>query len=172
MPVSLPSLSEQFAAALSALVPFSLAVLVVGIVIWRAFEWRYQAVIEKTKSLYELSQSTAQLAQKAAAEKEATLSGTVAELNQEIKELTAKLEEQPNKMSADVMPAMKKLNQTSTLAKNQMVDLKTANNNVADILRGQSGNDVNKLLDIITGNDRYRQFINALLNAKKSQSDG
>ena len=135
MTVNLPSLSDPIASALSVPIPFLFAVVAISVVIWRVFEWRYRAVIEKTKVLYDLSKLETQHAQQAAANKEATLSATVASLKQEIGELTARLEKQPGGLPADVVPALKQLTQTSTLANNQIGELRKANNAVADALR-------------------------------------
>jgi hypothetical protein len=47
----LPTVSEQFAFALSAPLPFAMAVLAVAVVIWGLirwlYQWRYDGVIEK-----------------------------------------------------------------------------------------------------------------------------
>jgi hypothetical protein len=51
----LPSIPEQFSAVLNAPIPFFFAVVIVAVVIWRACEWAYRAVLNKRKELYDLS---------------------------------------------------------------------------------------------------------------------
>jgi hypothetical protein len=51
----MPTISDQFAAAFSALIPFTLAVLAVTAMIWRAFQWRYDGVIEKLNAMLRLA---------------------------------------------------------------------------------------------------------------------
>ena len=53
----MPSLADQFAAVFSAFVPFCVALVFFGVVCWRAFEWRYRAVIDKMKEMSELSRT-------------------------------------------------------------------------------------------------------------------
>ena len=86
MNTNIPSLSDQIAAAFSAIIPFSFALLAVSIVVWRLFKWRYEAVIEKTKALYELSKLEVQHLQQAATNKEATLSATVSGLQRQVED--------------------------------------------------------------------------------------
>jgi uncharacterized phage infection (PIP) family protein YhgE len=172
MPVTLPSVSDQLAAALSAPIPLLFALGVGVFVIWRVFEWRYQAVIEKTRSLYELSQSAAQIAQQVATDKEIKLSGTIDDLNKQLKELTANVDKQPKQAAADVIPALEQLNQTSTLANNQLVELRKANSTVADTLRSMGHKAPSKLetmLEEIRRNDPSTRFEKVF---SKSQGDG
>jgi hypothetical protein len=61
---TLPSIADQFAAVLNAPLPFLLALGIGAVAVWRAFEWRYGGVIEKTKSLWELAEHDAAGAKK------------------------------------------------------------------------------------------------------------
>ena len=133
-------LHEQFALAFSALIPFLLAVsssvLVVSVIIWRMFEWRYKGVIEKTRSLYkiskEISKAEIKRAQQVYSDKEEELSNTVASLNPPIEELTARSEKQADSLPADVVAALKQLKQTAKLANVQIGTLSEANDAVDD----------------------------------------
>jgi hypothetical protein len=53
----LPSVSEQFGAVIAAPVPFFIAVAVIAWAAWRAWQWRFKAVFEKQRELYDLSRS-------------------------------------------------------------------------------------------------------------------
>jgi hypothetical protein len=46
---------SQFAAVFSAFIPFLFALSFFAVVVWRVFEWRYRAVIDKMKEISELS---------------------------------------------------------------------------------------------------------------------
>jgi hypothetical protein len=52
-----PSLYEQLGAVLAAPIPFFIAVVVIAWAAWRAWQWRFAAVFNKQKELYDLSRS-------------------------------------------------------------------------------------------------------------------
>jgi len=54
---AMPPLADQISAVLSAPIPFLITLVAFGIVVWRVFEWRYRAVIEKMKEMSELSRT-------------------------------------------------------------------------------------------------------------------
>jgi hypothetical protein len=57
--IAIPSIADQFSAAMAAIVPFFIAVFSVWwasvVFIWRAFEWRYAGIVEKYKTVLELT---------------------------------------------------------------------------------------------------------------------
>jgi hypothetical protein len=55
MPEKWPSLYDQLGAVLAAPIPFFIAVVVIAWAAWRAWQWRFKAVFEKQKELYDLS---------------------------------------------------------------------------------------------------------------------
>jgi cytoskeletal protein RodZ len=55
MPDKWPSLYEQLGAVTAAPIPFFIALIVIAWIAWRAWQWRFKAVFEKQKELYEFS---------------------------------------------------------------------------------------------------------------------
>jgi hypothetical protein len=122
-PITLPSVADQFAAALSAPLPFVIAVgvavaVAVG-VIWRAFEWRYAGVIEKTSSLWKLAEHDVAAAKK----REAELKETVEQLTNELNE---------SKKDAELADKLVKIEKVAAKAATQVQELRDANNAISE----------------------------------------
>ncbi len=118
--------SGQFAAALSAPLPFLLAVLAVSLAIWGAlrwaFHWRYDGVIEQLNATLRLIAEENRIAK----ERRADLAATVKELNDEIASL---------KDLKDVQPLIQDLSRLTLAADSQLAQLGKANTAVDDALR-------------------------------------
>jgi hypothetical protein len=48
-------LSDQVSAVLTAPIPFTIALVPLGVAMWAAFEWAYRSVLNKRRELYDLS---------------------------------------------------------------------------------------------------------------------
>jgi hypothetical protein len=121
---TLPSVGDQFAAVLNAPLPFLLALAAVAFVVWRAFEWRYAGVTEKTKSLWELAEHDA----KAAKEREAELKETVQKLTEELSDIR-------NKKDAELADKLVKIEKVAAEVATQVKELEKANNAVSETVR-------------------------------------
>jgi hypothetical protein len=130
----MPSAVDQINAVFNAWLPFILAVIFVGAVMWRALAWRFNAVMEKRKELYDLLATEAQLATQAAARREAELKATLDQQAEQIKVLEAK----KDKMPAEVQPAIADLVTSSNTAITQMGQLVNANNHTTEAVRSFS----------------------------------
>jgi hypothetical protein len=125
---TLPSVADQFAAVLNAPLPFLLALAAVAYFVWRAFEWRYAGVIEKTRSLWELAEHDAAGAKK----RETDLKETVQELTDELSNIREDAE--PVDKRAFVA-ALEKAKKAAAELGAQMQELEQANNAVSDTVR-------------------------------------
>ena len=122
------TLSEQINAVLSAPIPFFFTLVVVWVVIWRTFEWRYKAVNEKTNALFELSRSEVQVAAAAAARVEAELRDTLKKQADEIEHLK-------NAKTDEMRSLVDQLIKTTGTATGQLLALGRANAAVSDAAR-------------------------------------
>jgi hypothetical protein len=72
-----PNASDQLSAALSAPIPFFVAIFAVAIgiwgIVWKAFDWRYAGIIEQTKSMLELARAENESFKNKYSESEATI---------------------------------------------------------------------------------------------------
>jgi hypothetical protein len=135
-------LTTQINAILTAPIPFFVAFIVVAgftlTAAWRAFEWRYRAEIEKTKSNFELSRSEIQILAQIAARKEADLNETLSKQAEEIEGLKkqldarAKLWPEKGQLPDELREALAKLSDTTINVKYQAGELGKANNAIAD----------------------------------------
>ena len=66
-------LQDQLNAILTAPIPFIVVLVAATAVAWRALDWLYKSVIEKTKTLFELSRSEVELKTQVAARIEGEL---------------------------------------------------------------------------------------------------
>ena len=133
----MPDTLQQIHAVLSAPIPFFVtlfAVLTFALAaMWRAFEWRYRAVIDRTNELYKIASSEAQLAAQAATRKEIELKDTIAKLTERIKGF----EKQKDKLPAEVRPKIDDLTSTLLTANSQLNELGKANTAVSEALERQ-----------------------------------
>lgn len=111
------SAADQFAAVLSAPLPFALAVVAVAVLIWKAiqwaYQWRYDGVIEQLNAMLRLAAEE----NRKEKDKQNELAATV-----------KKLESQEAKKGADQSPVFKDLSK-------QLIELSRANTAVDDALR-------------------------------------
>lgn len=129
---------QQIHAVLSAPIPFFIALFAVLafalVAMWRAFEWRYRAVIDRTNELYKIATSEAQLATQVATRGEIELKDTLAKLTERIKGF----EKQKDKLPADVRPKIDDLTSTLLTANSQLSELGKANTAVSEALERQA----------------------------------
>jgi hypothetical protein len=93
MPDNWPPLYEQINAVLAAPIPFFIAVVVIAWAAWHAWQWRFKAVFEKQKELYDLSRSEVEHWKDIAQRTTIELSGKI-ELLQKEQNLTTQTREQ------------------------------------------------------------------------------
>ena len=129
----MPDTLQQINAVLSAPIPFFFALLVIAGATWGAFRWAYHAVIEKRKTLYELSTLEAQHAAQAATRREAELKGTIEQLT----ELIKTLQKQKDQFPSDVQLVLENMTNTSSIASSQLMQLGNANTAVSEALGRQ-----------------------------------
>jgi hypothetical protein len=124
------SVTDQINAVLSAPIPFFFALFAVLafalVAIWRAFEWRYAAVIEKTRTLLDLARFEAQ----AEKQKVVELTETMKKQAGEIDALKEKAEQVP-----EMRPLLANLSATTSTANLQLVELEKASTAVSETLR-------------------------------------
>jgi hypothetical protein len=133
------SVNDQWNAFFSAPLPFGLALLAVSIVVWGIFEWAYRAIINKTRTLYDLSIQEAKHAQEIASRKEAELRETTTELSEQFEKLKEQIGKQKEVVSAEVESTLDKITQTAKTANSQIRILSSANNAIAAALDGWPG---------------------------------
>ena len=133
----MPDTLQQIHAVLSAPIPFFVALFAVLafalVAMWRAFEWRYRAVIDRTNELYKIATSEAQLAAQAATRRQIELKDTIAKLTERIKGF----EKQKDKLPAEVRPKIDDLTSTLLTANSQLNELGKANTAVSQALERQ-----------------------------------
>lgn len=127
---NLPSASDQLSAALNAPIPFFFAIGAVFIVIagmvWKAFQWRYDGIIELTRTMLELARTQADAAKARQTELEATVKSLESKIEQLVKSAGSS--------SRDVQQLAEEISKTSLTASAQVVRLGEANNAVSDAL--------------------------------------
>jgi hypothetical protein len=112
------SLGEQAKAVAAAPVPFIVALLLVGAVIWWLMRFRYQGVIDNKKATLEAIQARAKA-------KEATLELTIQSLRGEIAMLAERAKQETN-----LQPAVAGLERLAEKATIEVGELRQANNAV------------------------------------------
>jgi hypothetical protein len=122
---TLPSVADQFAAVLNAPLPFAFALGVVAVAVWRAFEWRYAGVIEKTRSLWELAEHDA----KSAKTREDELKKTVEQLTNELRDIRTDAEAADKLVKIE---KIEKIEKTAAEVAAQVQKLEKANNAVSE----------------------------------------
>jgi hypothetical protein len=125
----MPTVDQQLSAVFNAWLPFIFAVVAAAVVIWRVMEWRYKAVNEKTRELYELLNEKTDLANEVSTQKITELEATIAGQAKPIE----KIESQPN-LSEETKAAVAALERTSSIATDQLKRLNAANNAVSRAL--------------------------------------
>jgi hypothetical protein len=113
---------DQFAAVLAAPIPFALAFVAFGIVVWRMMEWRYGGVIEKTSAMMKLAEFEA----KVATQKRDELAETVNKISNEMEAL----KEKDTLTPAQLQP----LSASTAIAVTQLSELGRANSAVSQAL--------------------------------------
>jgi hypothetical protein len=115
------SVADQFGAALSAPVPFLLAVVAVGIVIWKviqwAYGWRYGGTIEKLEAMLRLVAEERRIAsdrENALASTVDSLKATVAELENSKPKIEFKTARQLESGTAELATNFARLRQANT----------------------------------------------------------
>lgn len=128
-PFALPSVSDQFAAVLSAPLPFFLALAAVLIptilFIWRAMEWRYGGIIEIWQTRHTQAVGDFEIARR----REGELEKTVNELKTEV----ATLREEAKDI-AKLQPSIDKVAASADVAGRQLTRLGEANTALAEVL--------------------------------------
>jgi hypothetical protein len=143
VPFILPSAADQFSAALSAPIPFFIAMVVVAVAlasaIWKAFSWRYDGIIEMTQERVVLAQAEA----KSAKEKQTELEKTVKSLKDGIANLAPKssmmdfgTSDSPEvkKTKEELSKKIEELSKIADTADSQLFQLGSSNNAVTDLL--------------------------------------
>jgi hypothetical protein len=121
----LPSVTDQFFAVLNTPIPFFLAVMAIAWGIWRAMEWRYQGIIDLTKTMHQLAQTEAQTGKA----KQVELEATVKSLKEELTNFAER-----NKGDQALQPAIQDLSRLTLTAQSQLEQLGQANNAVSNAL--------------------------------------
>ncbi|MEX1061237.1 MAG: hypothetical protein WED13_09480 [Methyloceanibacter sp.] len=118
-----PTLTDQISAILSAPIPFFFALFAIVAPtvfgIWRAFDWRYGALMEKYKGVYELALKENEVARKKQEELEAT---------------TGRLSGEVEKMRQGAAPPTDELLAVLSSVKEQLEGLRKANTSVTDTI--------------------------------------
>jgi hypothetical protein len=122
---TLPTASEQFGAVLGAPIPFALALLGVGVVIWRAMEWAYRQRIDLWQTMHAQVAVDNQIIKDRVTRLEAN------DLSQrkEIAELRERAKDNPA-----LQPAILRLSQSTDEAKTLLVQLGQANSAISEAL--------------------------------------
>lgn len=120
-----PSLVDQFGAVLSAPIPFVIVWGVTSVFIWRCFEWRYGAVIEKFTTVLGLASKEAELAKA----KQKDLETTVAALTKDLAK-ASKSKDQFSNVS------LKEASEMLALASKQLEELGNANTTLHTTISG------------------------------------
>jgi len=129
------SLNDQITAVSHAWTPFVLALLAVGAVVWRVFEWFYSARIEKMKSLFEMSRSQIELATQKSARIEDELNETLKKQTVEIERLKEQIGSKPEFKPDSLRSLFAELSETISTAMVQAGELRQANNAVSEAAR-------------------------------------
>jgi hypothetical protein len=124
-----PTLDQQLSAVFNAWLPFIFAVVAAAVVIWRVMEWRYKAVNEKTRELYELLNEKTDLAAERATQTIGELKATIAEQAMQIENLKAQ-----QNLSEETKAAVADMARTSNIATYQLKRLGAANNAISKAL--------------------------------------
>jgi hypothetical protein len=125
-----PPVNDQWNAVFATPIPFLLTFGFVAAGVWAAMLWRYKAVNEKTRELYELLNKKTDLAAEAASQAEAQLRTTINKQTEQIASLETLLQQQKD-VSEETTAAVADLAQTSMIANAQVVRLGQANNAVS-----------------------------------------
>jgi hypothetical protein len=124
-----PPVNDQWDSVFATPIPFLLALGFVAAGIWAAMLWRYKAVNEKTRELYELLTKKTDLANEMAIQTQAELTSTIAEQTKQIEDLKAQ-----QNLSEETRAAVAGLARTSSIATNQLRTLDAANNAVSQAI--------------------------------------
>ena len=138
---TLPSAADQFSAALSAPIPFFIAIVVVAVAlataIWKAFLWRYDGIIEMTRERVVLAQAEAKSAEK----KQTELEKTVKSLKDGIANLAPKDgmkfgndTPEVDRIKEELSKKIKELSNIADTADLQLLHLGSSNSAVTDLL--------------------------------------
>src|SRR5262249_45646366 len=118
----MPSVDQQFAAVFGAPLPFVLAVVVVGIGIWKAiawlYQWRYGGTIEHIEAMLRLVAEERRIA----SDRENNLASTVNSLTAELAKTTGKTEDK----------VVRQVENSTVKLKSEFDQLRQANNAVDD----------------------------------------
>ena len=133
-----PSAADQLSAALNAPIPFFFAIVAVGVVIagaiWRAFQWRYDGIIELTRTMLELARTEAVTAKARQTELEATIKS----LESKTKTLESKIQQLPKMTEIpalrELQPLAHDLSTVTSTASQQLLRLGQSNNAVTESL--------------------------------------
>lgn len=119
--------ADQFTAAFNAWIPFSLAVLVVGVAIWQfvrwAYAWRYDGTIEQLNAMLRLAAAENETAK----DREQRLRETIDELTTKVRNLQSG--------GADTVPLVQDLSRLTLRADTQLTQLRTANSAIEEALK-------------------------------------
>jgi hypothetical protein len=119
------TLMEQIDVVVNAPIPFFIVLVTVCgvavVAIWRAFEWRYAAVLEKTRTLFDLAGQETEIVKR-----------REAELNEVVKKQTNEIADLKNKAPAEVRPLIDALSATTATVNSSLTELGRANTAVHD----------------------------------------
>ena|SRR6516225_6332488 len=110
----MPSVADQISAVLKAPVLFAIALIFFWLAIWRLLEWRYRAVNDKTKELFELSRVEVNYWKDALARSTTKIAEQVESLKKE-------------NLPAQVKPTLDQLTHTTSRVNLELVELGKAN---------------------------------------------
>jgi hypothetical protein len=111
----LPSVAEQISAVLKAPILFAIALFFFWLAIWKLLEWRYRAVNDKTKELFELSRIEVNYWKNALARSTTKIAEQVESLKNE------------KNLPAQVRPTLDQLTHTTSQVNLELAELGKAN---------------------------------------------
>jgi hypothetical protein len=132
---SIPTAADQFAAALSAPIPFIFAVVAVAIALFAgllwAFRWRYDGVIEKLEAVIRLATEENRIAK----EREKDLRNSREELSAKLAELTKEIETKETSDTKRVLAVVDDLSKLSLTFDKQLFQVAQSNTAIDEALR-------------------------------------